>query len=102
MLLGAGRERLDTPIDYGAGILMRASVGEQVDAGQALAELCIGRHARLEDARALAASAFVIGDAPPPPRPWCTTSWADCQPDQPDQPANPINRGHRDHRALRL
>ena len=69
MLLGAGRERLDTPIDYGAGILLRAGVGEAVDAGQALAQLCIGRHARLEDARALAASAFVLGDAPPPPRP---------------------------------
>ena len=41
MLLGAGRERLDTPIDYGAGILMRASVGEEVVAGQAVAELCI-------------------------------------------------------------
>jgi len=69
MLLGAGRERLDTPIDYGAGILLRAGVGESVDAGQALAQLCIGRHARLDDARALAASAFVIGDEPSPRRP---------------------------------
>ena len=69
MLLGAGRERLDTPIDYGAGILLRAGVGESVDAGQALAQLCIGQHARLEDARALAAAAFMIGDEPSPPRP---------------------------------
>ena len=69
MLLGAGRERLDTPIDYGAGILLRAGVGESVEAGQPLAHLCIGRHARLEDARALAASAFVLGDAPLPRRP---------------------------------
>jgi thymidine phosphorylase len=69
MLLGAGRERLDTPIDYGAGILLRAGVGESVEAGQALAQLCIGRHARLEEARALAASAFVLGDAPSPRRP---------------------------------
>jgi pyrimidine-nucleoside phosphorylase len=69
MLLGAGRERLDTPIDYGAGILLRAGVGEAVEAGQALAQLCIGRHARLDEARALAASAFVLGDAPSPRRP---------------------------------
>ena len=69
MMLGAGRERLDTPIDYGAGILLRAPVGLEVAEGQSLAELCIGRHARLEEARALAASAFVIGDAPPPPGP---------------------------------
>jgi len=66
MLLGAGRERLDTPIDYGAGILMRASVGEEVSAGQIVAELRIGPHARLEEARALAASAFAFGDAAPP------------------------------------
>ena len=65
MLLGAGRERLDTPIDYGAGILMRASVGDQVAEGQPMAELCVGRHARLEEARALAASAFTLGDAAP-------------------------------------
>ncbi len=69
MLLGAGRERLDTPIDYGAGILMRASVGEPVEAGQPMAELCVGRHARLEEARALAASAFTLGDVAPPAGP---------------------------------
>ena len=69
MLLGAGRQRLDAPIDYGAGIVLRASVGQGVDAGQALADLCIGRHAQLDDARALAASAFTIGDAPPPAGP---------------------------------
>lgn len=69
MVLGAGRERLDTPIDYGAGILMRVAPGEQVEAGQPLARLCIGRHARLEEARVLAASAFMLGDAPPPQRP---------------------------------
>ena len=74
MLLGAGRERLDTPIDYGAGILMRASVGEEVAAGQIVAELRIGPHARLEEARALAASAFAFGDAAPPRVRWCTRS----------------------------
>ncbi len=45
MMLGAGRERLDTPIDYGAGILLDAPVGLEVAEGQSLAELCIGRHA---------------------------------------------------------
>ncbi len=69
MLLGAGREQLDTPIDYGAGILLRATVAEAVTAGQPLAQLRVGRHARLEEAAALARSAFDIGDAPPPARP---------------------------------
>ena len=65
MMLGAGRDRLETPIDYGAGILLEVTVGAEVAEGQSVAELCVGRHARLDDARALAASAFVIGDAPP-------------------------------------
>jgi pyrimidine-nucleoside phosphorylase len=69
MMLGAGRERLDTPIDYGAGILLEAPVGARVKAGDVLAWLCVGATARLEEAQALAAAAFVVGDAdasPPP------------------------------------
>jgi pyrimidine-nucleoside phosphorylase len=69
MLLGAGRERLDTPIDYGAGILLRTSVGDHVQAGQPLAELRIGRHGRIDDARTLATGAFELADAPPPALP---------------------------------
>jgi thymidine phosphorylase len=65
MLLGAGRERLDSAIDYGAGILLQASVGDQVTSGQPLAQLHIGRTARLDEARQLAATAFTIGDGPP-------------------------------------
>ncbi len=65
MMLGAGRERLDTPIDYGAGILLEAPVGTRVRAGDVLAWLCVGATARVEDARALAAAAFVVGDTPP-------------------------------------
>lgn len=65
MLLGAGRDRLDTPIDHGAGILLHASVGESVEQGQPLAHLRVGRHARLDEARALAASAFEIGETAP-------------------------------------
>jgi pyrimidine-nucleoside phosphorylase len=69
MMLGAGRERLDTPIDYGAGILLEAPVGARIKAGDVLAWLCVGATARLEEARALAAAAFVVGaaDASPPP-----------------------------------
>ena len=69
MLLGAGRERLDTPIDYGAGILLGVSMGDQVQAGQSLAELRVGRHARLDEARVLASGAFLLADSPLPAAP---------------------------------
>jgi thymidine phosphorylase len=69
MALGAGRDRLDTPIDYGAGIMMSAAPGVAVAVGDTLAELHVGATARLEEARVLAADAFVIADAAPARRP---------------------------------
>jgi pyrimidine-nucleoside phosphorylase len=65
MMLGAGRERLDTPIHYGAGVTIEAPVGSQVQAGATLATLHVGRPEQREDARALVASAFAIADEPP-------------------------------------
>ena len=69
MTLGAGREELDMPIDYGAGILLHVSRGTQVRAGDTLAELLVGAHGRLGEARALADAAFELSDAPPPATP---------------------------------
>ena len=56
-------------IDYGAGILLRARPGDRVDKGAPLAELFIGEHAKVDEARALAASAFTLAAAAPPPAP---------------------------------
>ncbi len=69
MMLGAGRERLDTAIDYGAGIQIEAPVGTHVSKGDVLAWLAVGSTARFDDARSLAAGAFVLGDAAPSPLP---------------------------------
>ena len=69
MLLGAGRATVDAPIDYGAGILLRVKPGDRVVAGAALADLAIGSHARFDQARMLAASAFRITAEPPAPVP---------------------------------
>jgi thymidine phosphorylase len=69
MLLGAGRTRVDAPIDYGAGIMLRAKPGDRVSAGDALAELAVGAHAQVEQALQLAASAYVIAAEPPAPVP---------------------------------
>jgi pyrimidine-nucleoside phosphorylase len=65
MLLGAGRTRVDTPIDYGAGVVLRVQPGDRVATGAALADAHVGRGAQLEEARSLLAEAFVIGDRPP-------------------------------------
>ena len=69
MLLGAGRARVDTPIDYGAGVMLRAKPGDRVSAGGPLADLHIGANALLEQARTLLKAAFVISDRPPVPSP---------------------------------
>ncbi len=69
MLLGAGRARVDTPIDYGAGVMLRAKPGDRVSAGSPLADLHIGANALLEQARTLLKAAFVISDRPPVPSP---------------------------------
>jgi thymidine phosphorylase len=69
MLLGAGRSRVDTPIDYGAGVMLRVKRGDRVSAGSPLADLHVGASARLADAHSLLSGAFVIGDRPPAPFP---------------------------------
>jgi pyrimidine-nucleoside phosphorylase len=69
MRLGAGRERVDTPIDYGAGIELRVKPGDRVAAGAPLAELHVGAHVDPAPALELLSSAFVVSDAPPPPSP---------------------------------
>jgi pyrimidine-nucleoside phosphorylase len=69
MALGAGRERLDDPIDPGAGLLLHVKPGDRVTAGDPLVELHIGRHGRSEEARALLSAGLAVGDAPPSPAP---------------------------------
>jgi pyrimidine-nucleoside phosphorylase len=69
MMLGAGRERLDTPIHYGAGIVIDAPPGAEVRAGQPLATLHVGRPERLAEARALTIEAFEIAATAPPAPP---------------------------------
>jgi thymidine phosphorylase len=69
MLLGAGREEVGDTIDYGAGILLRAKPGDRVAVGGSLADLHVGAHARADEARELAGSAFSIVPTPPPPSP---------------------------------
>jgi pyrimidine-nucleoside phosphorylase len=69
MLLGAGREHLESSIDPGAGLRVLAKPGDPVHAGDAIVELHPGAGARIDDARALLAQAVTISDGAPPPVP---------------------------------
>jgi pyrimidine-nucleoside phosphorylase len=68
VLLGAGREVKDAPVDATAGIVLRKKVGDVVLEGEALAELCAGQD-RLAEAMTVLREAFVIHKEPPDSRP---------------------------------
>lgn len=69
MLLGAGRERLDSTIDPAVGIVVERKVGDQVQAGDSLCTLYYNDEGRLEEAVQTVEDAFHIASAPPEPRP---------------------------------
>lgn len=64
MLLGAGRETKESVIDPGAGIVLKKKLGDEVAAGDVLAELHIGagREGRAEESAAMLLGAFRIGE----------------------------------------
>ena len=65
VLLGAGRERKDDPVDPAAGVRLVRTVGEPVRAGEAILELHGGDNRVTDDAMRLAAAAVAVADAPP-------------------------------------
>ena len=66
MVLGAGRETVDSAIDPAVGLVLHKKVGEGVSAGEPLATLHVNDPARLDEAVSLVRSAFHIGPAAPP------------------------------------
>lgn len=60
MVLGAGRENMDTVLDMGAGIVLRKKVGDFVKVGETIATLYTNKADKLEDAtkRLLGAYSF--------------------------------------------
>jgi pyrimidine-nucleoside phosphorylase len=69
VLLGAGRERKDDPIDPAAGVLVLKHLGDEVAAGDTVLELHCNTVPTADDAEQLARGAVTIGDAPPPAAP---------------------------------
>ncbi len=64
--LGAGRDRVEDPVDFAVGIMIEAKPGDGVRAGDAVLELHYRDRTRLDTALALATRAVTIGDERPP------------------------------------
>ena len=50
MLLGAGRARVDSPIDPAVGVILHKKVGDPVEAGEPLCTLLVNDESRLQEA----------------------------------------------------
>jgi thymidine phosphorylase len=69
VVLGAGRDRVEDPVDPAVGIVVRAKPGEPVEKGGAVLEMHYRDRGRLDAALALVARAVTIGEQPPAVRP---------------------------------
>jgi pyrimidine-nucleoside phosphorylase len=67
--LGAGRDRVEDPVDPAVGIMVVAKPGDAVRAGAPVLELHYRDRARLDAAIRLTSQAITIGDERPAPRP---------------------------------
>jgi len=61
METGAGRQRLNDEIDYGAGIILHKSIGDKVEKGDIIAEIYAGNTEKCNNAAEILKSAITIG-----------------------------------------
>jgi pyrimidine-nucleoside phosphorylase len=66
-IAGAGRQRIDDTVDPAAGVLLERAVGDQVEAGDALAAVFSRDSARRAQAGEVLDRAFTVGDERPQP-----------------------------------
>ena len=69
VVLGGGRDKVDDAIDPGVGIMIPATVGDAVSAGDAVLRVRYRSDVRLEAALPLLTKAIRIGESPEPPAP---------------------------------
>ena len=69
VMLGAGRETMDSVIDPAAGIYVRKKTGEAVHQGEVLAELLAAEEKLFEPAETAYRAALSFSDTPVSPRP---------------------------------
>ncbi len=64
MLLGAGRTRMDSPVDHAVGAVLHKRVGDAVAHGEPLFTLLVNDEAQLPEAEALIRDAYTIAEEP--------------------------------------
>lgn len=69
VLLGAGRETLDSKIDYLAGIILNKKTGDYVEEGEVLAEMYASDKALFDKAEKLLQAAYLVKDEKPEMQP---------------------------------
>jgi thymidine phosphorylase len=62
MVLGAGRERVDSIIDPAVGVVLHKKVGDPVAAGEPLCTILVNDPSARDQALGLIAGAYTIGD----------------------------------------
>ena len=67
--LGGGRDKVEDEIDPAVGIMVAATVGDSVRAGDAVLRVQYRSHELLEDALPLLMDAMRVGESPPPRTP---------------------------------
>ena len=69
MLLGAGRDRMDSKIDAAVGIVLEHKTGDRIQAGERLCTIYYNEDTHLEEASQMVEDAFRISATPPEARP---------------------------------
>lgn len=69
MLLGAGRQRVDSVVDPAVGLVLQKRTGDAIQAGEPIATLYVNDETPLDAARQRLIGAVEFSDAPPKPRP---------------------------------
>jgi pyrimidine-nucleoside phosphorylase len=69
MLLGAGRARMDSPVDHAVGVILHKKIGDSVRVDEPLCTLLVNSEYRLQDAASLILDAYTIAAEPSAPQP---------------------------------
>jgi pyrimidine-nucleoside phosphorylase/thymidine phosphorylase len=64
MLLGAGRSRMDSPVDHAVGVILHKKVGDAIGRDEPLCTLLVNDEARLPEAEARIRDAYTIAEEP--------------------------------------
>jgi len=64
MLLGAGRTRMDSPVDHAVGVVLHKKTGDRVTVDEPLCTLFVNDESRLEEASRLILAAYAIAESP--------------------------------------